>query len=138
MLISQIPPRFCSNIKKKKYSDGFPQLVWSGQDQDERQILVMELLSSTLESLLQKCKKKLSLKSVLMIADQMVHQFWSDRINRRLFLNYCSVFEKITPQTYSIFIIFIYTSLFHPHSFEESKAFTSKTTSTEISSLRIS
>lgn len=50
---------------------GIPTVHWFGQE-GEYNALVMDLLGSSLEELFAFCKRKLSLKTILMLADQMV------------------------------------------------------------------
>ena len=50
---------------------GIPTLYWFGQEGDYN-ILVMDLLSHNLEYCFQLCERKFSLKTVLMIADQLI------------------------------------------------------------------
>ncbi|KZT36059.1 serine/threonine kinase [Sistotremastrum suecicum HHB10207 ss-3] len=50
---------------------GIPQVYWLGKE-DTTNMLVMELLGPTLESLRYFCRGTLSLKSVLMLADQLI------------------------------------------------------------------
>ncbi len=57
--------------KKIQGGVGIPKIYWVGV-QGDFNVLVMELLGPTLENLKKKCEKKLSLKTVLMIADQLV------------------------------------------------------------------
>lgn len=52
---------------------GFATMYWFGEEGDFN-ILVTELLGPTLEELLGICKKQFSLKTVLMIADQMIRR----------------------------------------------------------------
>jgi len=48
---------------------GIPNLIWCGQEGDYN-VLIMELLGESLESVFQLCNKRMSLKTVLMIVDQ--------------------------------------------------------------------
>ncbi len=50
---------------------GFPSIKWFGGEGDYN-VLVMELLGPSLEDLFNYCGKKFSLKTVLMLADQMI------------------------------------------------------------------
>lgn len=50
---------------------GIPGTKWSGLDGDDN-ILVLDLLGPSLEDLFVYCGRKFSLKTVLMLADQMV------------------------------------------------------------------
>lgn len=50
---------------------GIPNAKWSGVE-GEYNVLVMDLLGPSLEDLFNFCSRKLSLKTVLMLADQMV------------------------------------------------------------------
>jgi len=51
---------------------GIPNVNWFGVEGDYN-VLVMDLLGPSLEDLFSFCNRKLSLKTVLMLADQMVH-----------------------------------------------------------------
>ena len=51
---------------------GLPKLYWSGTE-GEYNIMVMELLGPSIEDLFNFCKQKFSLKTTLMVADQMVY-----------------------------------------------------------------
>ena len=53
---------------------GIPNVRWFGVE-GEYNVLVMDLLGPSLEDLFNFCSRKLSLKSVLMLADQMVGSF---------------------------------------------------------------
>lgn len=55
---------------------GIPNLRWFGVEGNYN-ILVIDLLGPSLEDLFNFCSRKLSLKSVLMLADQMVSFFKS-------------------------------------------------------------
>ena len=50
---------------------GIPNIKWFGVEGDYN-VLVMDLLGSSLEDLFTFCSRRLSLKTVLMLADQMV------------------------------------------------------------------
>lgn len=50
---------------------GIPSIKWSGVDGEEN-VLVLDLLGPSLEDLFVYCGRKFSLKTVLMLADQMV------------------------------------------------------------------
>ena len=50
---------------------GYPQIYFAGQNRHLR-MLVMELCGATVEDLFDRCKRQFSLKTVLMIFDQML------------------------------------------------------------------
>ncbi|RZC91219.1 hypothetical protein C5167_027283 [Papaver somniferum] len=52
---------------------GLPNVRWFGVEGDNN-VLLMDLIGSNLESLFIFCSRKISLKSVLMLADQMVNR----------------------------------------------------------------
>ena len=52
-------------------SGGVPSMKWCGIDGDNN-VLVVDLLGPSLEDLFVYCGRKFSLKTVLMLADQMV------------------------------------------------------------------
>ena len=60
--------KFYRNIKGAL---GFPEHIWYGVEGDSA-VLVMELLGKSLADLLEQCHGKFSLKTVLMLADQML------------------------------------------------------------------
>jgi casein kinase 1 len=53
------------------FAAGIPNVRWFGVEGDYN-VLVMDLLGPSLEDLFNFCSRKLSLKTVLMLADQMV------------------------------------------------------------------
>lgn len=55
---------------------GIPQIRWCGTEGDYN-VLVMELLGPSLEDLFNFCGRKFSLKTVLLLADQLVSKFKS-------------------------------------------------------------
>ena len=52
---------------------GFPKFMWYGKH-DEFQIMVIELLGPSLEDLFAYCGRKLSLKTVLLLGDQLLQK----------------------------------------------------------------
>jgi hypothetical protein len=84
---------------------GVPSIIWYGQEGDFN-VMIMDRLGSSLEDLFSYCKRRFSLKTVLMIADQLVislsviskiaaksrifpfQEFPSQRYKARQFLNW--------------------------------------------------
>ncbi|UJR32929.1 hypothetical protein I4U23_020390 [Adineta vaga] len=54
-----------------KCIEGIPKLFWFGEENDYK-CLVMELLGPSLEDLFNLCKRKFSIKTILMLTDQMI------------------------------------------------------------------
>lgn len=50
---------------------GFPSVYWSGQ-QDEYRVMVFDLLGPSLEDLFNYCGRRFSLKTVLLVFDQLI------------------------------------------------------------------
>lgn len=50
---------------------GIPQVHWFGRHK-QRNCMVMDQLGCSLEELFRKCNRKFSLKTTLMLADQMI------------------------------------------------------------------
>jgi serine/threonine protein kinase len=63
---------------------GIPKVHWFGVE-GEFSVMVMDLLGPSLEDLFNYCKRKFSLKTVLMLADQMIQRI--EYIHSRLFLH---------------------------------------------------
>lgn len=63
---------------------GIPKMRWFGVEGDYN-VLVMDFLGPTLEDLFNFCGRKLSLKTVLMLADQMINRV--EFIHSKLFLH---------------------------------------------------
>lgn len=55
-------------------SDGIANVRWFGVERDYN-VMVMDLLGPSLEDLFNFCSRKLSLKTVLMLADQMASSY---------------------------------------------------------------
>ena len=53
------------------FAVGIPRIRWCGTEGDYN-VLVMELLGPSLEDLFNFCNRKFSIKTVLLLADQMV------------------------------------------------------------------
>jgi len=56
---------------------GIPTIKWCGAEGDYN-VMVMELLGPSLEDLFNFCSRKFSLKTVLLLADQMVRNCFVD------------------------------------------------------------
>eukprot|EP00824_Muranothrix_gubernata_P010823 TRINITY_DN23926_c0_g1_i2.p1 TRINITY_DN23926_c0_g1~~TRINITY_DN23926_c0_g1_i2.p1 ORF type:complete len:265 (-),score=11.15 TRINITY_DN23926_c0_g1_i2:353-1147(-) len=63
----------CKIYKLLEGQSGIPKIYWCGTE-GEYNAMVLELLGPTIEDLFQYCKKSLSLKTVLMLADQMIRR----------------------------------------------------------------
>ena len=85
---------FESRLLKSIPGIGIPKIYWAGVS-GEYNVMVFELLGNNLEELFQNCEKKFSLKTVLMIAIQIL-----DRIRHLHIHNY--IHRDIKPQNFSI------------------------------------
>lgn len=63
-------------------SVGIPSIKWCGAEGDYN-VMVMELLGPSLEDLFNFCSRKFTLKTVLLLADQMVIAFKVDKQDLR-------------------------------------------------------
>ncbi|UYV75959.1 CSNK1E [Cordylochernes scorpioides] len=61
----------CKFYKMMQGGVGIPHIKWSGSD-GEYNVMVMELLGPSLEDLFNFCHRKFSLKTVLLLADQLI------------------------------------------------------------------
>ena len=85
---------FESRLLKSIPGVGIPKFFWAGVS-GEYNVMVFELLGNNLEELFQNCEKKFSLKTVLMMAIQII-----DRIRHLHNHNY--IHRDIKPQNFSI------------------------------------
>ena len=85
---------FESRLLKSIPGIGIPKVYWAGVS-GEYNVMVLELLGNNLEELFQNCEKKFSLKTILMIAIQII-----DRIRHLHLHNY--IHRDIKPQNFSI------------------------------------
>lgn len=70
------------NIKLQiMLSGGIPNIKWCGVDGEDN-VLVLDLLGPSLEDLFVYCGRKFSLKTVLLLADQMVRGNYHIRIKQ--------------------------------------------------------
>jgi len=58
--------------------EGIPKLHWSGTEGNFN-IIVMDLLGKSMEELYHLCKKKLSIQTILVLAEQMVRHITTHR-----------------------------------------------------------
>ena len=87
---------------------GIPNVYYFGFDEEkEHKVMVMDLLGTNLDDLFKKCNKKFSLKTVLMLADQMLTRMEFVHKNKFLHLgvkpaNFVMGFGKNAHQLYLI------------------------------------
>ena len=84
---------------------GIPLIKWCGAE-GEYNVLVMDLLGPSLEDLFNFCSRKFSLKTVLLLADQMVGL---DHGDRRPSLHTSSSFRSVESISFIRKILFIET-----------------------------
>ncbi|KNE87336.1 hypothetical protein PSTG_19282, partial [Puccinia striiformis f. sp. tritici PST-78] len=63
---------------------GIPRIIWCGSEGDYN-VMVMELLGPSLEDLFNFCSRSFSLKTVLLLADQIISRI--DYIHSRDFIH---------------------------------------------------
>lgn len=80
--------------KSLRSAFGFPELKWSGVANDYNAI-VIQLMDKTLEDLFQKCHSRFSLKTVLMLGDQMLSRV-------EFFHNMGFIHRDIKPENFMI------------------------------------
>jgi casein kinase 1 epsilon len=96
VFISFVYSNLCSNLKISYLFtiflkiDGIPHLKWYGVE-GEYNVMVIDLLGPSLEDLFNCCNRKLSMKTVLMLADQLVSLFapylilrWTTRVRKQV------------------------------------------------------
>jgi hypothetical protein len=93
--------RAVSSVLKQKLSwfhprcaAGIPNIRWFGVEGDYN-VMVLDLLGPSLEDLFNFCSRKFSLKTVLMLADQLVSQ----NTSARCVLGLCCLLGSTTPES---------------------------------------
>lgn len=77
---------------------GIPSIKWCGAEGDYN-VMVMELLGPSLEDLFNFCSRKFTLKTVLLLADQMVIALYKQDIPEQIHIiahTWCQLFERTT------------------------------------------
>ena len=70
----------CTSTTIFFHSVGIPSIKWCGTEGDYN-VLVMELLGPSLEDLFNFCSRKFSLKTVLLLADQLVSRVFATTLH---------------------------------------------------------
>ena len=71
-------------LKEFRDEPGFPKFIWYGKEGDYH-VMVFELLGPSLEDMFAYCGRKLSLKSVILLADQLLSRI--EAMHRRGFIH---------------------------------------------------